>query len=272
MPTDVELRLLKDLQRAVNKATTVIDAEVKKAGGKKDEQKLLGLGGRQGELRNLLDQLIKAASEGKIALAPEPKDKEKLPEEAGQDEIEEQEFAKDLLEGKLEADTVERTVKLVGDRMGRSRQRLALDNDPGKVTQDIQKRIVLDLDNLIKLAQQQQQQGGKPQPGQGQPGQKPGQPQPGQEGQQNAKGEQGQQPGQPETGGEQAANDSSMPGQGGSQQDLSRELTEKLTEWGGITQRDRGAVMEGKGETTAEKYQKYVEDYYRELAKKASER
>ncbi len=53
---------------------------------------------------------------------------------------------------------------------------------------------------------------------------------------------------------------------------MSRDLQEKLAEWGGITQRDRGAVMEGKGEEAAEKYKKYVEDYYRELAKKASER
>ena len=107
----------------------------------------------------LLDQLIKGASDGQVALAPEPKDK--LDEEAGADEIEEQEFARELLQGDVEADTVEKTVKKVGDRMGRSRQRLALDNDPGKVTQEIQKRIVLDLDNLIKLAQQQQQQGGQ---------------------------------------------------------------------------------------------------------------
>jgi len=270
MPTDVELRLLKDLQQAVNKATTIIDAEVAKAGGKKDAEKLVGLGGRQGELRNLLDQLLKAASEGEMSLAPEPKDTEKLPEEASVADIEDQEFLNDLLENKLDADTVEKTIKLVGDRMGRSRQRLALDNDPGKTTQEIQKRIVLDLDNLIKLAQQQQQQGGKPQPGQ--PGQKPGQPQPGQgEGPQQA-GQQGQQPGQQSNGGNQAAADSSM-GQGGTpNEDLSKVLEEKGREWGLITDRDRGAVMDSAGETTAEKYRKYVEDYYRELGKKASER
>ncbi|MDB5294624.1 MAG: hypothetical protein JWO31_607 [Phycisphaerales bacterium] len=272
MPTDVELRLLRDLQGAVNKATTVVDAEVKKAGGKKDEQKLLGLGGRQGELRNLLDQVIKGASEGKVALGPEPKDKEKLPEEAGADELDEQEFVKDLVQGKVDADQVEKTVKLVGDRMGRSRQRLALDNDPGKVTQEIQKRIVLDLDNLVKLAQQQQG-GGQPKPGQGKPGDPQGQPKPGDKGQQNAKGDQGKQPGQQQQpAGQEAAQDSTLTQGGGKTEDLSKELKEKFAEWGLITQRDRGAVMEGKGEAAAEKYRKYVDDYYRELAKRASER
>ncbi|QOV89945.1 DUF4175 family protein [Humisphaera borealis] len=269
MPTDVELRLLQDLQLAVNKATTIIDAAVKAAGGKKDAEKVTSLGGRQGELRNLLDTLIKAASQDKIALAPEPKDTEKLPEEASAQDIEDQEFMKELMENKVTADTVEKTIKLIGDRMGRSRQRLALDNDPGKTTQEIQKRIIMDLDNLIKLAQQQQQGGGKPQPGK--PGDKPGEPQPGQgEGPQQA-GKPGQQPGQ-QTGGTTAAGESSLSQGGAPNEDLSKELKEKMMEWGIITGRDRGAVMDSAGETTAEKYRKYVEDYYRELGKKATER
>lgn len=269
MPTDIELRLLQELQQAVNKATEIIDGEVKAAGGKKDAEKLTGLGGRQGELRNLLDTLIKAASDNKIALSPEPKDTEKLPEEANAQDIEDQEFLKELLENDtVTADAVEKTIKLIGDRMGRSRQRLALDNDPGKTTQEIQKRIIMDLDNLIKLAQQQQQQGG----GKPQPGQQPGQPQPGdgQAGQQQP-GQQGNQPGQQSNGGQQAAADSS-PGGGLENQDLSKELQEKFMEWGRITGRDRGAVMDSAGENAAEKYRKYVEDYYRELGKKASER
>ena len=58
MPTDVELRLLKDLQIAVNGSTVKIAAEKEK-----DAHKLLALGGRQGELRGLLDQLLQKSSQ-----------------------------------------------------------------------------------------------------------------------------------------------------------------------------------------------------------------
>jgi hypothetical protein len=47
LPTEAELRLLKDLQLAVNKSTKTIDAEQVK-----DKPKLVALGNRQGELRN----------------------------------------------------------------------------------------------------------------------------------------------------------------------------------------------------------------------------
>ena len=85
MPTEVELRLLKELQQAVNKSTTNIHNEIKKAAGKKDERKLLNLGNRQGELRGLLDRLLQEASQGKVKLGKEPDNKDQLPEEASVD-------------------------------------------------------------------------------------------------------------------------------------------------------------------------------------------
>ncbi len=63
-----------------------------------------------------------------------------------------------------------------------------------------------------------------------------------------------------------------MPGQGSAKEDLSKPLKEVFAEWGKISGRDRGAVMDAAGESPSEKYRKYVEDYYRELGKKASER
>lgn len=271
MPTEAELKLLRDLQVGVNDTTKEVEQLIKDAGGKKDVQRLAGLGGRQGEMRNLLDQLIQEASKGQIKLGDEPDDKVQLPEEAEKGAVEEQELFADLLDkDKLDATTVEKAIKAAGDRMGRSRQRLAIKEDPGAVTQEIQKRIVLDMDNLIQLAQQQQQQG-QPQPGQGQPGDpQPGDPQPGQGGPQQANN-QGRQPGQQQPGGQQAAGESTLTQGGEAQQDLSRELEQKLAEWGVITDRARGPMRNGAGEQTAPKYQKYVADYYRELAKKASE-
>lgn len=267
MPTDIELRLLKGLQEAVNDDTKTVNDQ--KA---KDAHKLLALGGRQGELRALLDQLLQQATKGQVKLGKEPDKADQLPEEASKDDIDTAELTKQLLDDDTSGDTTEKTVKLVGDRMGRSRQRLALDNDPGQVTQEIQKRIVMDLDGLIALAQKQQAANSKP--GQGDPkdGQQPGQPKPGQaQGQQQANGQ--QKPGQHQEGGSTPAGDSSLSPGSDPQADLSKELREKGDQWGTITPRGRDAVLEGRNENLADKkYDQFVKDYYREVAKKASER
>lgn len=272
MPSEVELRLLKRLQEAVNRSTKSIHEEVVKDAAPKDEKKLLALGGRQGDVRNLLDQLLKASSEGKLALGEEPDNKDQLPEEAAEEDIENQEFEKELLDGGLTDDTVDSSIKLTGDRMARSRQRLALNNDPGMTTQKIQERILVDLDLMIDAARKQQ-----PKPSQAK-GQKPGQKKPGAQpgqgegkGQQQAKeGKSGKQPGSASEGGEQAATESSL--NPGDRKDVEgRDIRESAAEWGGLTQREREAVLEGASETTIKKYERLVEDYYRELAKKATE-
>ncbi len=171
MPTEAELRLQKALQLAVNKNTVNLDKL-----NPKDDHKLLALGGRQGELRDVFSQLVQKASGTK--LGPEPDNRDQLPEEARKEDVEDQELEKGLLNDTLTSDEVENSIKLAGDRMGRSRQRL-VGNDPGKVTQEIQRRIVLDLDKMIDLAQQQQASS-QSKPGSGKPGQKPGPPKPAQ--------------------------------------------------------------------------------------------
>ena len=45
-----------------------------------------------------------------------------------------------------------------------------------------------------------------------------------------------------------------------------------MQEWGGVTPRERQAVIEGGGETIIEPYRKLIDDYYKSLATKASER
>jgi hypothetical protein len=262
MPGEAELRLLKALQQAVNNSTVKIDAVPDK-----DKQTLLSLGGRQGELRDLLDKMIQKATGNKVKLGPEPDNKDQLPEEAKKEDVEDQEFEKQLLQDKLTDDQTTNSVKLTGDRMARSRQRLALNNDPGKITQEIQKRIQVDLDNLIKLAQAQQSQS-KPGQGQPKPGDKPkpqpGQPQPGP--QQVAKAgkehqEQGQQP----------AQESTLAQGGAPQVDLSQDIKEKMQEWGRLHPRDRDAVLEGATEKVNPKYQKLVEDYFKSLSEKGAQ-
>ena len=151
--------------------------------------------------------------------------------------------------------------------MARSKTRLK-DGDPGKTTQVIQKRIVDGIEDLIKLAQKQQGgQQGQPKPGQ-KPGDKPGQPQPGQ-GQQLAQGQKSQ---QHQEGGQSPAQQASLSQGGDPSVDLSKPLQELRGEWGGLSPRERQAVMEGQSEKPFSKYEKFIKDYYRELAKKASDK
>ncbi len=264
MPSEAELRLLKQLQEAVNKSTKTIDAEKVK-----DNEKLLALGGRQGELRGLLDRLLQQSSGGKLKLDAEPDNKNQLPEEADDQAIEDQELEKELVEGKVEEETLTSNVKLTGDRMARSRQRLALNTDPGKTTQKIQERILKDMDLLIDLAKKQQAQmaNGKPKPGPKQGPPKPGDPN---SPQKIAKAT--PKPGTPKTGGQTPAVSETPSGSGDPEADLRKEIQEKATEWGGLSQRVRQAVVESGGETVIKKYQKLVDDYYLTLSKKAAER
>jgi hypothetical protein len=271
MPTEAELRLLKQFQQAVNKSTEATDAA-----GKKDAQETLALGGRQGELRNLLDELIKQATQGKVDLGPEPDNKDQLPEEATEEDVDDEELDDELLgdgEDEPEADAVVEKVRKTGARMARSRQRLALNNDAGKVTQIIQKRIVFDLDELIKESQRQQQQ----QQASGKQKSKPGQqqqPNPGeQKGQQTAR-QPGQTPGQPQ--GERNPNamesDPDNLDGGPKEEDLSKDIRETAENWGKLFQRDRGAQMEGGDQQPVRKYKEFIDDYYRSLSEKGSQR
>jgi hypothetical protein len=262
MPSEAELRLLKAIQQAVNNSTVKIDAQKDK-----DKNKLLALGGRQGELRDLFDKMIQKATQGKVKLGPEPDNKDQLPEEAKKDDVEDQELEQQLMNDKASEDQTTNSVKLTGDRMARSRQRLALNDDPGKVTQEIQKRIQIDLDKLIKLAQQQQAQS-KPGQGKPQPGDKSKQPNQGQpQGpQQVAKGQQHQEKGAT------PAQESTFAQGGPPQVDISQDIKEQMKQWGQLHPRDRDAVLEGASEKVNPKYQKMVEDYFKSLSEKAAQR
>jgi len=158
-------------------------------------------------------------------------------------------------------------VKLVGQRMSRSRQRLALDNDPGKTTQAIQDRILSNLDNLIAMARQQQAQAmSRPGRGQGQ-GQRQQRPQQGDQGQQQARDlgmqqqpNQGQNPVQAER--RNGTQDNNAQG---------KDIREKASEWGGLTPREREAVIEGTHDKVIQKYKKLTDDYYEQMGKKGSQ-
>jgi hypothetical protein len=259
LPSEAELRLLQDLQNAINTSTKTIDAQPEK-----DKAKLLALGTRQGEMRSVLDKMLQEASQGQVKLGPEPDNRDQLPEEANVEDVDKQELQQDLLGGAPKEDNTEREASLIGDRMARSRQRLALNNDPGKVTQEIQRRIIVDLDSLIQQAQQQQAQT-RNQRQQQQQGQQ----------MQQARGQQGQpqnqgQPGQQQQQGRQAAADSRAPGQAAVREDLSKEIADSREDWGAVAPRLRDAVMEGAGEQPPEDYRRFIEDYYRSVGNEAA--
>jgi hypothetical protein len=259
LPTEAELRLTQALQRAVNAATKVLSAQKDK-----DNDKLVALGNRQGELRNVVGQLLEKSSDGQIKFGPEPDNRDQLPEEADTEQVENQELDQQLLNGQPSDEKTEQQVNLVGDRMARVRQRLALNDDPGKTTQIIEDRIVTDLDILIDQARKQQAQtrNSPPKPGEQQQQQ---QPRPSDAQAQN----QAQQ--QQQTRANNPAQQSTLkPGQDG-QAELNS-IRESMQEWGGVTPRQRAAVIEGGGETIIEPYRKLIDDYYKSLATKATER
>src|SRR5206468_2146445 len=164
LPPESELRLMKALQQAVNAATKELGVKLPQ----KDAPKLLSLGNRQGELRTLLGQLLEKASQGEIKLGPEPDNRDQLPEEAGKEAVENQELDQALLKGQADQQQEEKKALLVGDRMGRVRQRLALNSDPGQTTQTIEDRIVDDLDLLIEQSRRKIAQARNQPPPQGQ--------------------------------------------------------------------------------------------------------
>ncbi len=233
LPPEAELRMLKDLQKAVNTNTKALDAKKEK-----DKAGILALGTRQGEFRNLLNELLTKASQGKLKLGPEPDAKNRLPEEAKQEDVENDELLQGLLNDKPSAEKEEKSANLIGDRMARSRQRLAIDSDTGKVTQVIQDRILDDLDLLIDQARQQTaEMRNPPKGGQGQQQSKPGD--------QMAKADnQGKQQGPRQPKSSNPAQQSNANAPGNANTDLSKQIKESLEEWGQITPRLRQAQIE----------------------------
>jgi len=268
LPTEAELKLLKDLQLVINDDTKFTDAKQQQQ-KQQDKETLLSLGTRQGELRGLLDQVLQRASKGEIKLGPEPDKLQQLPEEAAEEDVENQEMDKALLNDKADADKEEKQAMLVGDRMARSRQRLALNDDPGKVTQLIQSRIVRDLDDLIEQSREQQAQSRNSDNNQGKnPGQAMAKPNE-QAAQPNNQGK-----GNPQIGVVSQPNSSDpaqrdlAPGQTARQLDLNKEIKETNREWGNISPRIRDAIIQQSDDQVLEEYRKLVEDYWQSLSAK----
>jgi hypothetical protein len=263
LPTEAELRLLKRLQEAVNKATVTISEKA----DQKDPA-LVALGGRQGQLRDLLDRLLQQSSHGHTKLGPEPDAKDKLPEEASAEKIDDQELTQNLLQGdgSPDPDQVKNDVDLIGQRMGRSRQRLALSHDPGKVTQEIQSRILKNMDALIDAARVQEAES-KSQPDQ----QKPQNAQP-QDAQANSQAHNNNPNGQQA---QKAGTTPASVSMGGHDVDTTgtptTDITQSLKEWGNLSPRQRSAVIEAASEKPVQKFKEFIDEYYQALGNRQAQ-
>ena len=287
MPSEAELRMLKSLQQAENAATIDVAQAAKHT-----KQETLDLGSRQGDLRGLLDKLVQKASQGQLRLPPEPSNRDQLPEEQAAataakvggdvaEAVDQQELQQDLIgpgakpkpapvpggpAAKPDQDDGDHSLALVGGRLARSRQRLAINDDPGPVTQEIQRRVLDDMDKLIEQARkkeaQQQNQDPKKQDQKQQMAQ--------------AKPETGIQkpPGTPKPGGKKPGGASpaqAADAHGGGANDPAGDAIARQESrmWGQPTERQRQAILETGGEKTLDKYKNLVDDYYRAMSLKA---
>jgi hypothetical protein len=267
LPPEAEIRLIQDMQRMLNDDT-------KDAAAAKPQLKAtaLDLGKRQGDLRKMLDDLLKKSSQGKVTLGPEPENKSTLPEEATDEDLDLQELKDSALNATPDEQGIKDDTSMLGVRMARARQRLALDADPGTTTQKIQERIVIEMDALAQMAQQQEATQSRSAPGQ-RPQRQPGQGQPQQgnnPGNALAQGQRDQGP--------QANNPAQRGGAtpGGNtaglmQQDINAQVAEMKESWGKLSPRQRAAVMEGSTDQTLQKFKDFVDGYYRTLAEKTAQ-
>jgi hypothetical protein len=269
LPPETELQLLKAMQAALNKSTK------EQAGLPQPEKPSLEtIARRQGEFRRLLGDMLERAGNG-FKLGPEPKPEVKLPEETQAEADPNKGLDQELLGGgssNSDGTPVDPKVASVVDRMGRVRQRVGDQGDPGAVTQKIQSNILKDLDDLIDEARKQQQQGSSQSKSNQEGASQPGQPKPGSQ-QANNQG-QGQKGGQqqPSQGNSQEGAKAEAGGAGGAQVPTKGggDIREKAAEWGALAPRQRQAIVEGQGDAVIEKYRALIDDYYRSLAEKSS--
>jgi len=137
------------------------------------------------------------------------------------------------------------------ERMGQSQERLAKEQDAGLTTQEVQSRIMVDIDAIIDLLKKQQSQSSS---------QSKGQPKPGDQRQQS------QQQQQQQAQGSQAAPESKLPGSGISTGASGGEMREDRATWGELPAKDRDLVANGIKEKFLPEYEEMIKRYYEALA------
>jgi hypothetical protein len=143
-------------------------------------------------------------------------------------------------------------MKAMIERMGDSQHKLKDEKDPGEVTQETQRRIVMDLDTLIELAKQMQSSGSSSSSGQPQDGQQ----------RQQSQNNGGQ-------GGNFANTSERLPGGGAADAATGDMRNHDPASWGSLPPRDRDQVANGANEEYLPAYKQQIERYYQGLAEMA---
>jgi len=143
-------------------------------------------------------------------------------------------------------------MKEIVGRMNTSAQRLH-ERDTGALTQETQKRIVLNLDQLIELVRQQQQKSSSQSQGKPQDAQKRQQTKP--------------QNGPPKQGGNTAAQNSVLPNGGAAAPEANgTDINQRSREWGNLPERERDLIVHGAKEESLPSYKELIQRYYQSLA------
>lgn len=248
LPSAAELQLIRDLQAAVNDLTRQI--------GDDAGELAPPVGKEQAGVREAFDELIEQAMKG-AEMPDEKASREKVPEEEPNAEVAVDPLDEELLIGDPAAAGKEGPdIRMAARRMTRSGVRLSEEQDPGKVTQAVQERILITLDKLVDQARRQQRQASSSSSSSSS---------------QQAKADPNAQPGETgnSTGSEAAAKSEVRPGS--KPPEPTGDIRETAKDWGGISQRDRQAIIESSGENILEKYRQLTEEYYRALSNKATE-
>ena len=256
MPSEQELRLMKNIQLIINHLTAIAD-------GNQDRNKDVtrDLSRRQFRLRNNLDQIIKALGAPGIGPEPDPEAIKNLPEVNGTDKVDDVELTEILLKNKNPKDDLTQKIfALVGVRMWASGHLLQEDR-PGQTTQTIQKRIIANLDKLIEMAHKDQKKGrgSKPQPG------KPGEQPTGDQAPSAGGG-----PGQPKPNGTSPANQDVASSASENDAQLKEMLPALARTMFPTTPRNVPETIELRDERVLEKFANLVRDYYIMMAKDTS--
>ncbi len=157
--------------------------------------------------------------------------------------------------GSGEAGDAKQKMDEIMERMGQSQDRLKNEKDPGVLTQEVQSRIVIDLDSMIELLKKQQQNSsskGQSDPKQGEQKQETSTEKT--NGQQQQQGTDAAQHSQLPSGG------SSTPGSNG------QDIHEGRLNWGDLPLKDRDLVANGAKEKYLPEYQEMIKRYYEALA------
>jgi hypothetical protein len=148
----------------------------------------------------------------------------------------------------------EAMMKQLVTRMDDSAKRLH-DRDPGALTQETQKRITMNLDQLIELVRQQEQQSSSQSQSKSQSDA------------QKRQRVQGNNDGPHNQGGNNAAKQSTLPGDASVEpQSNGTDIHQHSREWGNLPERERDLIVHASKDELLPSYKELIERYYQSLA------